>query len=354
MKNKKIKYLLSFLFSALFLSHLLYANTYETYKKMYEDGAKENALSGFKQLIKENPRHKNIADMEFFLAENEENYMKAITAFKSIYDKRTSFSRRAEAGYNAGNLYLLNNGYNNAANMFSKVANDYPDSKYATLSKLKKASIKLKLQDKDEAIMIYKQIISAENDKKSDVYLEALFGLANVYFQMERYYEALGNYNKLVEDGKYFKERAFALYRLAICYENTNAKDKAVNTYSLVVNVYPNTQSALLASQRLKVYAADTEAEETQEKKEQKLSPPVIYKTSKENVYQLGRFRDKEKALKLIDIVSSLGYKAYITDEKIQNDTSYLVRLSVFDDARNIAEMRKRLGSENIPFFKVN
>ena len=117
----------------------------------------------------------------------------------------------------------------------------------------------------------------------------------------------------------------------------------------MIVSIYPNTQSKTLAMQRLKLHNIQKDNSEPTKTKNKKLEAPTIYQTNKQNIYQMGRFRDRAKSDKMLAIISELGYNAYVTEE----DSTFIVRLSIYDDKRNIEEMRKRFNKENIPFFKV-
>ena len=349
MKSIINKYIILLILSLLINNGYIYSNTFEIYKKQYESGNKNDAIKGFKDIIRKNPRHENIADMEFILAENEKDYMKSITAFQEIYRKRKNFSRRDEVGYIIGSLYILQNGFLSAVNIFNDVKKDYPNSKYNKLSSLKIASINLKLNNIDNAIKEYKEIVELDSNKKTEVYYEALFGLANSYFAKEQYYQALGTYNKLIKENEAFNERAFALYRVGLCYEYTDKKTNAIDIYNMIVSVYPNTQSKTLAMQRLRLHNIQKDNNEPQKTKNKKLEAPTIYQTNKQNIYQMGRFRDRAKSDKMLAIISELGYNAYVIEE----DSTFIVRLNIYDDKRNIEEMRKRFNKENIPFFKI-
>ncbi len=345
MKILFINILLCFIFTS-----GIYASTYQIYKKQYDSGQKKEAIAGFKTLIRQNPRHENIADMEYIIAQNEENYMRSIALFTDIYNKRKIFSLRDEVGFTIGSLYLLQNGFVSALNIFKDVKKNYPKSKYAVLSSLKIASINLKLKNIDAAINEYEEVISKEKDTKNPQYYEALFGLANCYFEKEQYYQALGTYSRLLAEDKTFSERAFALYRMGLCYEHTNKKNNAIDTYKMIISVYPNTHSKVLATQRLIVHEASEPTSEKQKANTTSGSTkPTIYETNNKDTYQMGRFRSREKASSLVAIIDKLGYNAYITPE---ND-SYVVRVSIYDDPRNIEAMRASFNKENIPFFKV-
>ncbi len=267
MKTKICIFLLSLLLSINAHSSL-YANTYEEYKALYDSANTNNmnqALQGFQQLIRKNPRHENIADMEYIIAINEKNYTRSLDLLSELFRKRKNYSKRDEVGLTLASRFMLQNGYVSALNVLKDVEKNYPDSQYYIESKIIIASIYLKLNQSKQAISEYNKIISlySDNSEKDDNYYNALFGLGNSYFSQEQYYLALGTYNKLLEMSPNFSERAFVLYRTALCYEYTGRTSEALEIYNMIIDIYINTQSKTLATQRLKIHEADTSSDET-------------------------------------------------------------------------------------------
>lgn len=370
----------------------LYSNTFEEYKALYDSGNNENrqeALVGFKSLAKKYPRHENIADMEYLIALNEKNYKNSISLLNKLYKKRKNFSKRDELAYSLANRYMLQNGLKEALKLLADIEKSYPYSEYHLPSKLMIGSIHLKLGNNDKAIAKYNEVISlyslysndgststtnrdSENHNtnlKEEHYHNALFGLANSHFAEEEYYLALGTYNRLLEMDKNFDERAFVLYRTAICYEYTNRNEQAITIYKTIVEVYANTQSRTLANQRLMLHEEEAHSDDNSSNGEQSLlesnittiatistreneplEKPTIYESDNLNVYQFGRFRSMDKCAKMLDIIESLGYNAYI----VQNDSIFIVQLDIYDDERNIDELRNRCNRAGIPFFRID
>ncbi len=363
----------------LYTNHLLYSNTFEEYQTLYYSGKNNSvaeALEGFKRLAKKSPRHENIADMEYIIAQNEKDYKKSLTLLRKLYKKRKNFSKRDELAYSLAGRYMLQNGFKEASQLLTDIEKIYPNSEYYIPSKLMLGSIYLKLNDNDKAIAKYNEVINlystnikvinanANSDNKLEQhYHNALFGLANSYFAKEEYYLALGTYNRLLDIDKNFNERAFVLYRSALCYEYTDRTPQALNIYKMIVDVYKNTQSRTLANQRLSIHEAIAEAQallydnddyNTADDsvitiEDTPLEKPTIYESDSINTYQFGRFRSVDKCTKMLDIIESLGYNAYI----LENNSLFVVLLDVYDDERNIEELRSRCNRAGIPFFRI-
>ncbi len=343
-------------------SHLqsaLYANTYEEYQALYDSGDSENieeALNGFRQIMRKSPRHTNIADMEYIIAQNEKSYTRSLDLLGELYRKRKNYSKRDEVGFTLASRYMLQNSYISALSVLREIEKNYPDSFYYIEVRLMIASIYLKINESVNAIDEYNAIMNlyTDNREKDENYYKAFFGLGNAYFAQEQYYLALGTYNKLLDLNPLFAERAFVLYRSALCYEYTGRSAQALEIYNMIVDIYANSQSRTLASQRLKIHEAAADSavftdDNIIEIEIQTLEKPIIYESENINVYQFGRFREKDKCYKMLEIIESLGYSGYI----VENDDVFLVWLDIYDDERNVQEMRVRFGHAGIPFFII-
>lgn len=299
--------------------------------------------------------NENALDKEFNKIKlSEENISSKISSLKSFYNKNSKYSRRDEVAYTLSYLYILNENYKEAITILKPISEKTKKTEYTKKSNILIASLYTKEKRYNEAIEIYNKILKTE--KSGNYYNEALYGRGNTYFEMKSYYEAIGNYKKLILINN-FKYMSSVLYNLAICYENTEKTKEAIEIYSTILKKYPNSYEATLAQSKMML--AKIEAEKPSEKPKTSEVPkakikPVIYENSIINTYQMGRFREKERAEALIKIIDTLGYKAYTKEEKTDNLLSYVVRIDIPNDTRNIEEMKKRLASENIAFFKIN
>ncbi len=128
----------------------LYAHTFEEYKIILENASslgvdKEQAIKGLREIAKKNPRDENIAEIEYIIAKNENNYTRKVDLLKELYKKRKKFYLHDEVGYNLASLYMLKNSLVNALNILKDITKKYPNSIYYLDSKLKIASIYLKI-----------------------------------------------------------------------------------------------------------------------------------------------------------------------------------------------------------------
>lgn len=299
--------------------------------------------------------NESMLDKEFQkIKSSEEAINEKISALKSFYKKYTKYSKREEIAYTLASLYILNDNYKEAINILKTLYEKTKKTEYTKMSSIMLASLYTKEKKYNEAIDVYNKILKTE--KSGNYYNEALYGRANCYFEMKSYLEAIGNYKRLsfINDFKYISS---VLYNLALCYENTKNVKEAIEIYSTIIKKYSSSYEAQLAQSKTTLAKIESESDrkkiETKSKTKTFLKP-TIYESSIINTYQMGRFREKERADALIKIIYSLGYKAYIKEEKIDNSISYVVRIDIPNDTRNIEELKKRLAFENIAFFKVN
>lgn len=294
----------------------------------------------------------NEAKIRFDSIKNEKNYGKLTSELKIIYDKYPKYEKRYEVGYTLGNIYVLNGKYSYAIVIFNTLIKDFP--KKSKEPNLILASIYVKTSKVKEAMKMYQKLINLEEKSKSKYYYEALYGMGNCYFELKSYYEALGNYNRIINSKINFKDMSFLIYKSGLCYEYTKSKENALKFYNRVIKEYPNSYAARLSKERIK----DVESQKNEDSKDvntsyTKYTKPIIYEAKTKSMYQIGRFKEKSKAVKLQDIIKNVGYNAYIKEDRKENEVSYVVRIDLPDDSRNIDELKKRLSAENIAFFKI-
>lgn len=298
--------------------------------------------------------NENIADEAYKRIQKEANYKTSISELNKIYDKYPDYSKHDELSLSLSYLYILDEDYKKAIQILEKM---YKDKKSDSIKEasLLLGSVYISTNNEKKALEIYTQLLKtlAKNDK---LYPYAIFGVANTYFKMKSYYEARGNYERLINGYKNFEDMSFAMYRLAICYENTEDIPKAINTLNNIMRDYPNSYSREIAQKKITTiqFIEDTSKKVVKVTEEKKSDKFLIYPASSNNIYQMGRFKDKTRANSFKKIVQDIGYNSYIKEELKDGNMSYVVRVDLPADNRNIEEMRKRLSAKNIPFFRVS
>ncbi len=259
-------------------------------------------------------------------------------------------------GYELANLYVLSNDNKNAILILKDILSS--DKKNDEASFLL-ASLYLSEDSPSQSIKIYNELLE-NNSKKDSNYYYTLYGIANCYIKMGSYYEARGNYERIIKDYEEFDDMSYLMYNLALSYEGTKNYDLALKTYSNIVDTYPNTYSQKMALQKLTLFSLQKKEDNLPDKNldKAKVSDVVgtkvkIFPSNETSTFQMGRFRDKKRAEELTSIIKNIGYDSYIKEENKDNSVSYVVRVDLPSDKRNVDELRKRMSSENIPFFAV-
>lgn len=283
--------------------------------------------------------------------EDETDYKKKVSLLNKIYKEYPDYRKRYELGYDLANLYVLNNDNKNAILILKDIVNDDKNNDEASFLL---AGLYLSENSPSAALKIYNELLE-DNKNKNMTYYTILYGIANSYIQMGSYYEARGNYERIIKDYEGFDDMAYVMYNLALSYEGTKNYDLALKTYSNIVDTYPNTYSQRMASQKLTLFSLQKQEDRTKEKAKvfKPKSDIKIFTSSETTTFQMGRFRDKKRAEELQSIIKNIGYDSYVKEESMNNTASYVVRLDLPNDKRNIDELRKRMSSENIPFFAV-
>ena len=300
--------------------------------------------------------NENRANEAYKKIQKEDDYKISISELDKIYDKYPNYSKHDELSLKLSYLYILDEDYKNAIKILEKMYKD-KKSEFNKEASLLLGSVYISTNNEKKALEAYTQMLKTL-DKNDKFYPYVIFGIANTYFEMNSYYEARGNYERLIKGYKNFEDISFAMYRLAICYENTEDVPKAINTFNNILRDYPDSYSREIAQKKIStIKFVENTPKKTNDKKvmaEKKSDKITIHPASSNNIYQMGRFKDTTRAKSLKKIIQDIGYNSYIKEDLKDGNTSYVVRVDLPDDNRNIEEIRKRLSAENIPFFKVS
>jgi tol-pal system protein YbgF len=81
---------------------------------------------------------------------------------------------------------------------------------------------------------------------------DAYYWLGESYYSLERYKEAIIEFDKVVKDFPNSKKRSAAMFKMARCNEELGQKKDAKSIYNKIISDYPNTLEASQAKERLK------------------------------------------------------------------------------------------------------
>jgi TolA-binding protein len=142
---------------------------------------------------------------------------------------------RAEAIYQRGSFFYNNEIYDSAATEFMRVVDDYPKSDRAIDARLSAARAMRKLERYDEAIRLYQPLAKDEDEKKSDLRLEALRGIGNTYYESDRPDSGIAVFSAMAENELF--EDSIGPIRLALAHglQEIGDYDEAWRQYERVV-----------------------------------------------------------------------------------------------------------------------
>lgn len=171
-----------------------------------------------------------------------------INKFKNNYKK--SNNELAEFEYEKALVYYRKKDYNNAKKFLEIVTNNFKNTKFSQLSEYYLAKItelSVKVQD---AIKKYQNIITKY--PKSEAAYRSLLSLGNIYFNLEKYEEAIPYYQEIVSDkDKSGEIIIYALSNLIEAYESIKLYDAALKTTRDYIMLYPNASD--IADKKIKL-----------------------------------------------------------------------------------------------------
>ncbi|MBI4977837.1 MAG: tetratricopeptide repeat protein [Spirochaetes bacterium] len=340
------------------------ADEYEQCLARYRKGMTNEALLDMRRLLARYPSGPYAADIAFILADAEKEYLPALTLWQAHYDTYTGYKKRDDVLYRIGAINYLHGKFPAAERAFIELRSTYSNSSRYYDASFKLGAIYLSRGSYDDARTLYASITNRFAAAKNDRYYEALIGIAHSYYDQERYPQAIECYREAVRKEDAVQDRAFAAYRLGMCYENTGDNERAKARYAIVCELWGSSYAATLARQRLKQLSAGTPAVTTNAATTvptpvQKAIPPVIHgaaaavNTAGQVIYQTGLFQSDDAAKRQCDALKALGCTAFVVRETKDDVTMYKVRIAVPDKPDTLNATKEMLSRENILFFKI-
>jgi TolA-binding protein len=259
-------------------------------KSFYVDGAYNDAITIFRELINTYSDSKYASESQFFLACSYYNlnyYNQAIEEYKEVlsnypdsdyaddaqyfiaysYEKKLSFYSKAllnyyalindypvspwldEARFGMGNCYFANSEYNNAIDEYQKLIDHYPDSPYFDLGYLYMAHSYRMLggTNYQQAILVYQEMMDICSNSPYCPVAQYYIGLT--YYNMGEYQQSIDEFGELLtiypnsewpdDSGRLIVP--CAQYYIAWCYESGLSQyNDAITAYQQVIDLYPD------------------------------------------------------------------------------------------------------------------
>lgn len=185
---------------------------------------------------------------------------KAADYLQQVLDKHPTSPVAAESQYLLGTAQRLRKNYPAALAAFQKLLTKYPDSKYAALAQSGVAWCYFDQQQYEQALEAFQRVTTAY--PQSEPAAEARLRTADCLYYLRRYPAAAVIYEQVAADpaGKWADE---AQYWLAVCYEQTPDREKAIAAHTRLVTDFkqsPRLAESYLHLGRLQLAAGQTEA----------------------------------------------------------------------------------------------
>jgi TolA-binding protein len=149
------------------------------------------------------------------------------------------------AGQSAGQLKL----WKESLEWLEKCSGEFPDSKHVPQALYEQGWARQNMNQADEAVELYKDVI-ARTDQ--DVAARAQFMIGEIEFAQEKHKEAVKSFFVVVYGYGSPKWRAEAAFEAARCFEVLGKKTQAVKMYRELIELFPASDKAILAGERLK------------------------------------------------------------------------------------------------------
>lgn len=206
-------------------------------KVSYDAGRADQAIAEFENFLKTYPRSGHAGEVKELLAQayvNGNNYNKAIEYIESLPSKNPQINQAYQkATYLKGSELFNKEQYPAAVENFEKSLQSPVDQKYVALAALWAAEAYSIGRRFDQAINHYQKVISLLPNLEPDVLLKTRYGLGYAHFNNKSYDKAQFNFKDFTNrtDAKH-PNHADALVRLADCYYVLKQYPEALAAYA--------------------------------------------------------------------------------------------------------------------------
>ncbi len=217
---------------------------------LYYNQAYEQALPDFESVHSEAPNSDLGSEALFWAADTNYQlgeYGRAATQFNSFIRQYPEHELVGAAKYSLGWAYFVMGDFENATGPLIDFLNNYePPSialfPYDTDTKLRIGDAYYGQGKYQEALEYYRSTIGAEPGGDY-----AMFQVANSYYRMNRNFEAVTEFRRLLRIYPFSSLREEAQYNIAYIYLNTGNYDQAIEEFQTVISRFPNTEWAARA-----------------------------------------------------------------------------------------------------------
>lgn len=214
---------------------------------MYYNQAYEQAQPDFEQVHSEAPQSDLGSEALFWSADanfQTGEYGQAATQFNSFIRQYPEHELVGAAKYSLGWTYFMMGDFANATAPLIDFLNNYEPPPivlfpYETDTRLRIGDSYFAQGEYQQALEYYQATVGAEPGGDY-----AMYQVANSYYRMNRNFEAVTEFRRLLRIYPYSSLREQAAYNIAYVYLNTGNYDQAVEEFQSVISKYPNTEWA--------------------------------------------------------------------------------------------------------------
>lgn len=217
---------------------------------LYYNQAYEQAQPDFEQVHEQAPNSDLGSEALFWSADANfqiEEFGQAATQFNSFIRQYPEHELVGAAKYSLGWTYFKMGDFGNATAPLIDFLNNYEPPPivlypYETDTKLRIGDSFFAQGEYQRALEYYRDTIGAEPGGDY-----AMYQVANSYYRMNRNFEAVTEFRRLLRIYPFSSLREQAAYNIAYVYLNTGNYDQAIEEFRSVISRYPNTEWAARA-----------------------------------------------------------------------------------------------------------
>jgi len=214
---------------------------------LYSNQAYSQAQPDFEQVYNQSPDTKFGREALFWSADanyQQRKYGQAANQYSRFINENPNHELTGAAKYALGWSYFMMGDYENAIAPLDDFLNNYEPPEIAlypfeTDTQLRIGDSYYAIGEYGKALEYYQKAIGAEPGGDY-----AMFQVANSYYRMDRNFEAVSEFRKLLRIYPYSSIREQAQYNVAYIYLNTGNYDQAIDEFRTVINRFPSTEWA--------------------------------------------------------------------------------------------------------------
>lgn len=215
------------------------ANSYYRAESTYE------AVTTFRKFLRIYPYSRLREQAQYNIAYiylNSGNYTQAIEEFQTVINKYPNTTWAGRSQYNIGDAYYNSGEYQKAIEAYQTVMEKYPQSDYIieAVNGIQYAQLSAGKSDSSTAVL---ESFLAENPQTTTAD-RLRFRQAETLMQSGDYEAAISEFRQYIRITNNQQLLPEAHFSLANAYEQTEQMDRAMETYQLLVNNYPDAEKA--------------------------------------------------------------------------------------------------------------